>query len=183
MILCEYTPFGHTSAGGQPVLTNWRVPLVQTTQTHRPPSSSKNSPAQLREAHRLPPSHPSYPVVSASDTTSHNVAITPRALPAGPLQSWVPEVRPKLLANAGPPSHRTGDTPPTSLSARRTPEAKKTQNIPIRTNNSSSSTTATTPRMVPLFVTSRLARLSRELSRPPWVRTAATRSSSITYRR
>jgi hypothetical protein len=155
---------------------------VQTTQTHRPPSSSKNSPAQPREAHRLPPSHPSYPVVSTSDTTSHNVAITPRALPAGPLQSRVPEVRPKLLATRAPiPPHRRHTShllicPPHD-------EAKKTQNTPILTNNSSSTTTATTPKMVPSFVTSRLARLSRELSRPPWVRTAATRSSSITCRR
>lgn len=35
-------------------VANWRVvPLVQTTQTHRPPSSSQKIPG-TREAHRLP---------------------------------------------------------------------------------------------------------------------------------
>lgn len=60
-------------------------------------------------------------------------------------------------------------------------EAKKTNNPSLLTL--SYEIKATTPKMVPSFVTSRLARLSRELSRPPWVLTAAIRSSLITCRR
>lgn len=155
---------------------------MQTTQTHRPPSSSKNSPAQLREAHRLPPSHPSYPVVSTSDATPHNVAITPRALPAGSLQSRVPEVRSKLLRAPHPTAPETSNshllicTPHTVKQRKRKTPTSLLTTFFIKT-------TATTPKMVPSFVTSRLARLSLEPSRPPWVLTAATRSSSITCRR
>lgn len=53
----------------------------------------------------------------------------------------------------------------------------------IHANNSPLAILVTTPKMEPSFVTSRLARLSREPCRPLWVRMAATRSSSTTCRR
>lgn len=159
-----------------------------------PPRANNANPPTPIKLQKLPgtttrsPSPPTLPsLISSRFHLGHGLSECRYPSPGPPNRaSSKPGTRGTSQAKAAHQQGRAGHPtapetlPPPYLPARTVKQRNAAQ---AHTDNSTNSVTATTPKMEPLFVTSRLARLSPARCRLPWVLTAATRSSSTTCRR